>query len=97
MATAGERGEKLVVDSDIDGSLVRHFHDLYRGGHPATKGETIIVPGCAILIAGFPCQSKSSLNRSRGEHNTCVQEGTGKTGLAFHDIIMHIDSCQFRS
>ena len=42
MATTGERAEKLVVDSDIDGWLVRHFHDLCQGGHPANRGETMM-------------------------------------------------------
>ena len=44
-----------------------------------------VVPWAHILLAGFPCQQKSPLNKNAGsaENRQCIQRGEGRTGEGF--------------
>ena len=61
--------------------------------HDTLSGRQQIVPFCTALLAGFPCQPKSTLSRSRGELSTCIHEGTGKSGRGFHAVTHFVDAC----
>jgi site-specific DNA-cytosine methylase len=41
------------------------------------------VPHVDVWIGGFSCKDKSKLNVNRGQHSSCVQDGTGTTGSTF--------------
>ncbi len=41
-----------------------------------------LIPWTSLVFAGFPCQAKSSLNKSRAQHATCIQDGTASTGIS---------------
>lgn len=49
------------------------------------------VPGVCHVVAGFPCDDASRLNRdhSSSSNMTCVLQGTLRTGRVLHDIISY--------
>ena len=52
--------------------------------------STCVVPFVCILIAGFVCTSRSKLNKNSKHNTTCVEDGTGNTGITFEALFAYI-------
>jgi site-specific DNA-cytosine methylase len=50
------------------------------------SGLEVVVPETDLLVGGFPCVQKSSLNPQSHLHRHCVQDEDGQTGLGFKAI-----------
>ena len=61
--------------------------------YDVVSGSKQIVPYAEILFAGFPCTSKSPMNRQRGQNSHCVQDCTASTGIGFQLILAHLTAC----
>ena len=62
LGSADAHAERLVEDGDIDKSLVRWFHDLYRAGHPPSRGE-VALAGLMHFAAEFGRDGERKLPR----------------------------------
>lgn len=54
-------------------------------------GTSQLVEYAPLVFAGFPCTSKSSLNRNRGSNTMCVKDGTAATGKGFQAILRFVE------
>ena len=45
--------------------------------------QDVLLPWAHTLIAGFPCKTRSKMNKSAHTHKTCVQDEVGTTGTGF--------------
>jgi hypothetical protein len=77
-----EEKQKFLIDQMRPPLLFTDFGDLQGcKAHDLVSMTQQLVPWVVVFVAGFPCQAKSQLNRSRSQHTTCVQDGTASTGL----------------
>jgi hypothetical protein len=53
-------------------------------------GNTVIIPWVQLLVAGFPCTSRSRLNVHSAANCGCVQQGAHATGEGFGLILAFI-------
>jgi hypothetical protein len=44
--------------------------------HDAITDDTVPVPYCDLVFAGFPCTSKTSLSAKSTDNKRCIREGT---------------------
>jgi len=76
-------GVALHLFKDANGLSFRYAKDFI-------TRVPVLVPGCFLLLAGFPCTDVSSKNPKHKEHgNICRDEG-GKTGSVFAAIIAYL-------
>ena len=54
------------------------------------SNSTTVVPWASILVAGFPCSSRTSLSAHSTANKGCVAAGTGETGSVFGDIKAYV-------
>jgi site-specific DNA-cytosine methylase len=55
-------------------------------------GKKVILAEIDLLVGGFPCTQKSSLNRrAPAENLSCVRAGTGATGGGFKSLLEFCD------
>jgi hypothetical protein len=58
-------------------------YDFIADGHVAA-------PYVDLLVAGFPCTSKTSLSSLSGQMKRCIRDGLGDTGLASADVLTFV-------
>ena len=59
-----------------------------------TEEAMVPVPYTDLLVAGFPCTSRSSLSVHAARNKGCVAAGTSATGEGFAAVLGYIDSCK---
>ncbi len=57
------------------------------------SNEKKLVPWVNVVIAGFPCVSRSAANVNAAANVGCVERGEGATGEGFQFILNYIDNC----
>ena len=76
-------------------ALFPDFGDLSNSvAFDAVSGKPIVIPYADILFGGFPCQSKSSLNKNKSLNAACIQDGTGTTGRGFASLLSYLDAAE---
>ena len=53
-------------------------------------GRLVMTPGVDIVFDGFQCKSRSPLNNKASALLGCVQDGVGKTGESFSDVLEYV-------
>lgn len=82
------------LDEDKRRHLISHTPALHTFGdvaqltsqrrlHCYRTQQDVLLPWAHTLIAGFPCTSRSKMNKSAHTHKTCVQDAVGTTGTGF--------------
>ena len=59
----------------------------------ATHGGQCIVRVGTVVIGGFTCKDMSNMNphKKSGHTKSCLRDGTGKSGTAFHEMLSVLD------
>ena len=64
--------------------LVQDMANMSQDRTHGLKGNTeFIVPWCFLFVAGFPCVSRSSLNKNAAANVGCVRGNSGQTGNGY--------------
>lgn len=59
--------------------------------HDCVSDSMQAVPYCDLLVAGFPCTSKTSLSSLASKFKQCIRDGEGSTGEGFEDVRGYIE------
>lgn len=50
----------------------------------------MLIPPVDFMVCGFSCKSVSAENSSRGDHHSCIPEGSGQTGQTFQALCRYL-------
>ena len=99
-----EKGEQQVRFMEEHFGTKKIFKDMsciYEGGGEVWNTEnsgppvrSAELPDCDIFIAGFECDSISSLNHSASSNRGCGEDGTEKTGLTLDAVLVYMEKRQ---
>ena len=85
-----EKREHLLAQTTTD-LLFEKSSDLrFPTAFDLKSNSTMVVPWACILVAGFPCSSRTSLSVHSSANKGCVSSGTGATGTVFSDIKAYV-------
>jgi site-specific DNA-cytosine methylase len=84
LAECDPRKQKFLDQQFSPDLLVADFQDMRRELVTDVRtGKEVLVPETHLLVAGFPCTQKSSLNTRASEFTNCIQLGEGPAGKGF--------------